>query len=152
MASSFTTQKTKATPPAYFISYILTSSDRSEVMGSNGALLSSEESHSRWLETQVRVGSYDLDDTHKVGNSAPGQGSFGASVPIDNAPDVLRRAIWLSTDKQFRTASEALIKINTSKEAGDVDRLKVFANAETMEKWLEENDPEGVAFEYEVLE
>ena len=106
----------KATPPAYFVSYILTSTDRSEVMGSNGALLSSQESRSRWLETQVRVGSYDLDNTHKVGNSAPGQGSLGASVPIDDAPDVLRRAIWQQTDKQFRTASEGLIKINTSKE------------------------------------
>ncbi len=106
----------KATPPAYFVSYILTSTDRSEVMGSNGALLSSEESRSRWLETQVRVGSYDLDNTHKVGNSAPGQGSFGMSVPIDDAPDVLRRAMWQETDKQFRTASEGLIKINTSKE------------------------------------
>src|SRR5467141_1249467 len=67
----------KATPPAYFVSYILTSSDRSEVMGSNGALLSSEESHSRWLETQVRVGNYDLDNTHKVGNSVQRQGSYG---------------------------------------------------------------------------
>jgi len=106
----------KATPPAYFVSYILTSSDRSEVIGSNGALLSSEESHSRWLETQVRAGSYDLDNTHKVGNSAPGQGSFGMSVPVDDAPDVLRRAMWQETDKQFRAASEGLIKINTSKE------------------------------------
>ena len=106
----------KATPPVYFLSYILTSTDRSEVMGSNGALLSSEESHSRWLETQVRVGSYDLDNTHKVGNSAPSQGSFGTSVPIDDAPDVLRRAMWQETDKQFRAASEGLIKINTSKE------------------------------------
>jgi TldD protein len=106
----------KAAPPAYFVSYILSSTDRSEVMGSNGALLSSEESHSRWLETQVRVGSYDLDNTHKVGNSAPGQGSFGMSVPIDDAPDVLRRAMWQETDKQFRAASEGLIKINTSKE------------------------------------
>ena len=106
----------KATPPAYFVSYILTSSDRSEVIGSNGALLSSEESHSRWLETQVRAGSYDLDNTHKVGNSAPGQGSFGMSVPVDDAPDVLRRAMWQETDKQFRTASEGLIKISTSKE------------------------------------
>ena len=106
----------KATPPAYFLSYILTSSDRSEVMGSNGALLSSEESHSRWLETQVRVGSYDLDNTHKVGNSGPTQGSFGTSVPVDDAPDVLRRAMWAETDKQFRAASEGLIKINTSKE------------------------------------
>jgi TldD protein len=106
----------KASPPAYFVGYILTSSDRSEVMGSNGALLSSEESHSRWLETQVRAGSYDLDNTHKVGNSNPGQGSFGMSVPIDDAPDVLRRAMWQETDKQFRAASEGLIKINTSKE------------------------------------
>ena len=106
----------KATPPAYFISYILTSSDRTEVMGSNGALLSSEESHSRWLETQVRVGSYDLDNTHKVGNSQSSQGSFGAPVPVDNAPDVLRRAIWQETGKQFRAASEGLIKITTSKE------------------------------------
>ena len=106
----------KATPPAYFISYILTSSDRTEVMGSNGALLSSEFSHSRWLETQVRAGSYDLDNTHKVGNSGPNQGSFGTSVPVDDAPDVLRRAMWAETDKQFRAASEGLIKINTSKE------------------------------------
>jgi len=106
----------KETPPAYFIGYILTASDRTEVMGSNGALLSSEESRSRWLETQVRVGSYDLDNTHKVGNVAPGQGGFGTSVPLDDAPDVLRRAMWMSTDKQFRTASEGLIKIETSKE------------------------------------
>jgi predicted Zn-dependent protease len=106
----------KATPPAYFVSYILTSTDRSEVMGSNGALLSSEDSRSRWLETQVRVGSYDLDNTHKVGNSAQREGSFGTGVPLDDAPDVLRRAMWQETDKQFRAASEGLIKINTSKE------------------------------------
>ena len=30
--------------------------------------------------------------------------------------------------------------------------LKVFANVDAAEKWFEENDPEGVAFEYEVLE
>lgn len=106
----------KATPAAYFIGYTLTSSQRAEVMGSNGALLSSEESRSRWLETQVRVGSYDLDNTHKVGLSAPGQGSFGVAVPIEDDPGVLRRAMWLQTEKQYRAASEALIKINTSRE------------------------------------
>jgi hypothetical protein len=44
------------------------------------------------------------------------------------------------------------VYINTSKEVGDVDHLKVFANEEAAERWFEENDPEGVAFEYEVLE
>jgi hypothetical protein len=45
-----------------------------------------------------------------------------------------------------------LIYINTSKQVGDADRLKVFANVDAAEIWFEENDPEGVAFEYEVLE
>jgi TldD protein len=105
-----------ATPPAYFLGYTLTSSQRAEVVGSNGALLSSDESLSRWLETQVRVGSYDLDDTHKVGNSQPSQGSYGTSVPVDNDAPVLKRAMWLETEKQYRAAAEALIKISTSKE------------------------------------
>ena len=44
------------------------------------------------------------------------------------------------------------IYVDTSKEVGDVDHLKVFANADAAETWFEENDREGVAFEYEVLE
>jgi TldD protein len=106
----------KATPAAYFINYTLTSSQRAEVMGSNGALLASQESRSRWLETQVRVGSYDLDNTHKVGSSVPRQGSFGTSVPVEDDAGVLRRAMWLQTEKQYSAAAEGLIKINTSKE------------------------------------
>jgi hypothetical protein len=30
--------------------------------------------------------------------------------------------------------------------------LEVFANVDAAQTWFEENDPEGVAFEYEVLE
>jgi hypothetical protein len=45
-----------------------------------------------------------------------------------------------------------LIYVNTSKRVGDADHLKVFANVEVAETWFEENGPEGVAFEYEVLE
>jgi hypothetical protein len=44
-----------------------------------------------------------------------------------------------------------LIYVNTSKEVGDVDHLKVFASEDAAEKWFEENDPEGVAFVYLVI-
>jgi hypothetical protein len=37
------------------------------------------------------------------------------------------------------------IYVDTSKEVGDVDHLKVFASKEAAEVWLNENDPEGVA-------
>ena len=47
---------------------------------------------------------------------------------------------------------KVLICVNTSKEVGDVDHLNVFASADAAETWFEENDREGVAFEYEVLE
>ena len=43
------------------------------------------------------------------------------------------------------------VYINPAKEVSDLDYLKVFANREAAERWFEENDPEGVAFEYEVL-
>ena len=45
-----------------------------------------------------------------------------------------------------------LIYVDTSKDVGDVDHVKVFANVDAAEKWFEENDPEVVEFEYEVLE
>ena len=44
------------------------------------------------------------------------------------------------------------VYVNTSKQVGDVDYIKVFATTEAAEKWFDENDPEGVAFEYDVLE
>jgi hypothetical protein len=43
------------------------------------------------------------------------------------------------------------IYVNTNKDVGDVDHLKVFASEEAAEKWLAENDPEGVAFAYPVI-
>jgi hypothetical protein len=36
--------------------------------------------------------------------------------------------------------------------SGDAEHIKVLANVDAAEKWFNENDPEGVAFEYEVLE
>ena len=38
-----------------------------------------------------------------------------------------------------------------SKQVGDPGHLKVFENADAAEAWFAENDPEGVAFEYEVM-
>src|SRR5262249_24735003 len=103
-------------PPAYFIGYTITDTQRAEVSGANGALLSSSEDRNRWLDVAERTGSYDLDNTHKVGVRQEQRGGPGGPAPIDNDTEVLRRAIWLETDKQYRAAAEALIKIKTGKE------------------------------------
>src|SRR5215468_3376357 len=85
-------------PPAYYIGYTITDTQRAEVSGSNGALLSSSENRNRWLEVAVRTGSYDLDNTHKVGEQRMPSGGPGTAVPVDNDEQIVRRAIWLETD------------------------------------------------------
>ncbi len=103
-------------PRAYFIGYTITETQRAEVSGSNGALLSSSEGRNRWLQVSVRTGTYTLDNTHKVGEQRVASGGPGTAIPVDNDEQVVRRAIWLETDGQYRNAAEALIKIRSSKE------------------------------------
>lgn len=47
--------------------------------------------------------------------------------------------------------STVWVYVDTRKLIGDVNHLKVFETIEAAEAWFEENDPEGVAFEYAVL-
>src|ERR1700694_2406955 len=100
----------------YFVGYAVTDTHRSDVSGSNGALLTSTEGRNRWLEVSVRTGSYTLDNSHKVGERQQSNGGPGTPVPIDDDAEVLRRAIWLETNKQYAASSQALIKIKTGKE------------------------------------
>ncbi len=44
------------------------------------------------------------------------------------------------------------IYVDARHDVGAPEHLKVFASVEAANRWFEENDPEGVAFEYEVLE
>src|SRR5215470_8506953 len=112
---SFRTLSTQEIP-AYFIGYTLTDTQRADVSGSNGALLSSSEVRNRWLQVSVRTGDYKNDNTHKVGERQLPSGGPGTVAPVDDDAEVLRRAIWLETDDQYRAAAEALIKIRTGRE------------------------------------
>jgi TldD protein len=106
----------KADPPAYFMSYTVADRQFTEVSGSNGALLSSTDTRGRWLEVQTRVGSYQLDNSHKIADRAPSWTSPGTTATLDDDIPVLRREIWRETDRQYRAAVEALIKVKTSQQ------------------------------------
>jgi TldD protein len=108
--------ESKADPAAYFISYTVSDRQFAEVSGSNGALLSTTDTRGRWLEVQTRVGDYQLDNTHKIADRAPSWTSPGATVTLDDDIPVLRREIWRESDRQYRAAVEALIKVKTSQQ------------------------------------
>ena len=44
------------------------------------------------------------------------------------------------------------IFVDTSKQVGDKDDLKVFATSDAADEWFAEHDPEGVTFEYPMEE
>jgi hypothetical protein len=70
------------------------------------------------------------------------------SVPIEK-----RKQLAVKTTRpRFVRSMTVFVYVNTSKQVGDPEHLKVFANPDAAEAWFAENDPEGVAFEYEVLE
>jgi len=112
---SFNSFKSARSASLFFLGYTVTDTQRADVSGSNGALLTSTESRNRWLEVSVRTGSYTLDNSHKVGERQQSNGGPGTSVPVDDDAEVLRRAIWLETNKQYEASSQALIKIKPAK-------------------------------------
>ncbi|MEH2503700.1 hypothetical protein V1290_002511 [Bradyrhizobium sp. AZCC 1578] len=42
------------------------------------------------------------------------------------------------------------VYVNTAKQVGDPEHIKVFANQHAADEWFKEHDPEGVAFGYEL--
>lgn len=106
----------KAEPSNYFLAYTVSDRQFISVSGSNGALLSSDENRGRWLEVQSRVGDYQLDSTHKIGDRPPNWTSPGSVATVDDNLPVLHREIWSETDRQYRAAAAALIKIQTSEQ------------------------------------
>ena len=59
---------------------------------------------------------------------------------------------WEFLRTSYRDRSGVWIYVDTKTKVGDLDYLKVFANEETAKRWFAENDPEGVAFIYDVME
>ena len=101
------------TPP-YFISYMVSDVFNTSVSASFGVLTNSDESRNRYLAVDVRIGDYQLDNTHEL----RGQYSFRGNryIPIaqvDN-PDAIRTALWQETNREYRQAVERFAKVKAN--------------------------------------
>jgi predicted Zn-dependent protease len=98
----------------YFISYRVVDNESKEVSATLGSVLSSSESHTRFLTVNVRVGDYSLDNSNFLSLPFGGTGvavqMLGGTIrlPIDDNYDELRREIWLATDGAYKKALEDL--------------------------------------------
>jgi len=107
-----------ATPPAYFIGYWVYDQQRMVLSAEDGALKIATCSRRRLLDVSVRVGSYQLDNTHILRGSSSvgfGRGSSSVELPLGGDPLALRQVIWLATDRTYKSAIERYEKVLTNR-------------------------------------
>lgn len=105
--------KTKADPPAYFLSYGAVEQQTEVVSATLGALQARNRSHSRILDVSLRVGSRQLDNYH-TSRGERLQFSTPVLLPLEDKGDEIRRRVWFETDRTLRRASQRLINLKTS--------------------------------------
>lgn len=99
----------------YFIQYGVEDDITHSLSAGYGALTASSRDRSRLFYAQVRVGSYQLDNTNYAADTRfyfPGviRGGGQANLPVDDDYFAIRQAIWRATDGEYKEAVETLTK------------------------------------------
>ena len=136
--------KSKPQPP-YFLAYQLTDNRAIRIYGSFGTLISSDDNRTRVLDVDLRTGDYTLDNTHPIRGGFSGLDfpSFGgSSIPLEDDPAAMRRALWHRTDEEYKDAIERLqeVKANVQVRVAAEDKSPDFSH-ESPESYSEQEAP-----------
>ncbi len=107
--------KQKGDPPPYLISYQVTDMQQIAIAAQYGALQNNDKGRVRLLDVDVRVGDYQLDNTHRTSGGGGGYGGGGA-MPISSEDDLdaIKSSLWMVTDQKYKSAQERLIQIKAN--------------------------------------
>jgi len=93
----------------YFIEYALSDATRVYVTAELGSVTGKNVNRFRSLQPEVRVGSYELDNTNFGSGYGRYYGGSGPSaMPIEDDYNAIRQAIWWATDRGYKDAVETL--------------------------------------------
>ncbi|MFT3837672.1 MAG: metallopeptidase TldD-related protein [Myxococcaceae bacterium] len=140
LTRSFNGLKAQKDAPLYYVSYRATDSQAWAESASFGALTGSMTDTGplagrvRWLDTTVRAGTRALDSTHKVRSGSP-FGEFDSSggdhsLPVEDDRGAIETAIWRATDRAYKSAAKALIRVkaNVAVKADEEDKASDFSD------------------------
>jgi hypothetical protein len=115
----------------YHVAYSLEDADIYTASASLGALIAANRNRARIPQVQVRVGSYEFDNTNHVHSTYSSGARYDpAQWPLDADYSTLRQCFWLATDRAYKNALEALARKRGSvKNAADPDLLPDFSKA-----------------------
>lgn len=99
--------------PPYFISYQLRETHQHQITGRYGAVFDDDTRRDRQIAVDVRVGSYDFDNSGDTDFDFGGGGATYPTrkdAPLDDDPRALKNALWLVTDEKYKSALTAYLK------------------------------------------
>jgi len=98
----------------YFFSYTLTDAETLHVSASMGAVVNVSRNRFRSPSTEVRVGSYDFDNTGHIFSGVYSGSRYDGNWPLDDDYGNFRSELWLSTDRAFKAAVESISRKRAS--------------------------------------
>ena len=121
-----TSALSKSNPAPYYLSYTATDINGFFIAGANGSLIASNGFQRRQADVIMRVGSAALDNTHSHSRST---GILSGTLPLNDDPDAIARALWQLTDREYEQAAAAFLKVktNTAVQSEEEDKSPDFS-------------------------
>jgi TldD protein len=98
----------KAEIPPYYIDYRINELYLSSISSSFGSLVRSLHDKARLLTTNVRIGTYAVDNTHDVEHhdGSSFESGYGGELvlPFDNEPMAIQQFLWRATENEYKQA------------------------------------------------
>jgi TldD protein len=113
----------KAPQPPYYLAYRINDSHSVLLTSSFGSIVDENVNHARFLYTDVKVGSYEFDDSHPLEDLEGakhrrnnGRG-YSSTMPLDDKPEAIQLEMWQQTQQGYRQA------LNNFKEIKNATKL-----------------------------
>ena len=135
---NFAALKDKGNPAPYFMGYSVTDSESYALSANDGAISGQNQGRARLLDITVRVGTQKFDNYRRVNGQIPNFTST-TTIALEDDPLAIRQAVWLATDRVYRSASQRLIQIQADEKlrAAATDGSDDFS-AETPQVFFEQ--------------
>jgi hypothetical protein len=116
----------------YFMEYTVEDQESIRIAATMGSVLSANRNRMRLPLVNVRIGSYEFDNTNHIG-----AGYFSGTrydpeqLPLDDNRELFRQTLWLATDRAFKSALESMgIKRAILRNVNEPDKLADFSPAQ----------------------
>ncbi len=117
--------------PIHYMSYRIQDVRSISIAAENGALIASEDDTDRQLDTEVRVGTKQLDNTRSLSRDPQGLNNRMVRrgiVPMGDDPEAIRTHLWLDTDRRYRESVIAHRQVLADiRERGDNSKASDFS-------------------------